>query len=351
MKNIAKITSTFLVFASVLCVSGCNQNNTTTETQKSINVSNESLAYEETTIPETAVEENTTVAETSTEESASVSTIGNYVFDLDEAFDTTMDNNMSDNVKVSLKLTTLNDATFETAQNAQVNGFTKSNSNTALISFDDYITYGEFCNIKGCELEPWHNITGYTDDGKPKYSKEGLSIGNIVIDKEQDIYTENGKVIGNRKFLYTTIGMDSITKDIIETDNKFIIPSVPAISLECVNDGDVIDDENTTIPDDAIVKGVLIQNSYYAKATVSITLEDGRTIEINPEDICDASTAKKYFRELGLITTDDADEIYRYEMRANDQSRLLVFKNNNIVIVIGFTWNGGNYQYISVIKR
>lgn len=350
MKNIAKITSTFLVFASVLCVSGCNQNNTATETQKSINVSNESLAYEETTAPETTVEEDTTIAETTTEEAASISTIGNYAFDLGEEFDTTMDNNMSDSVKVSLKLTTLNDSKLETLQDAFTNGYNENNSNTAYIPFDGYIKYEDFCNIKGCELEPWRNCKGYDKDGRPKYSKEGLSIIDISIDKEQDIYTESGKEIGNRKFEFIAINHDSVTKDKIETDNE-ITSSAAAVSIECVSGGEVIKDESTSIPDDAIIKGLLVTNSWYAKLTVSITLEDGRTIEINPEDICDASTAKKYFRELGLITTDDADEIYRYEMRANDQSRLLVFKNNNIVIVIGFTWNGGNYQYISVIKR
>ena len=351
MKNIKKTIGSLLICASLICVAGCNNTNAPAETQKPINVSNENLAYEKTTAPETTVKEDNPIVETTTEGTSSISSVGNYAFNLDEAYDTTMDNNMSDNVKVSLKLTTLNDATFEAAQDAQANGFNENNSNTTLIPFDGYITYGEFCNIKGCELEPWHNITGYTDDGRPEYSKEGLSIGNISIDKMQDIYTEKGKEVGNRKFLFTTIGMDSITKDKIETDNKFIIPSVPALSFECVNGGEVIDDVNATIPDDAIVKGVLIQNSYYANATVCITLDDGKTIEIDPANISDASNAKKYFREIGLIATENEDEIYRYEMRGNDQARHLVFKNNNIVIVIGFTWKGGYYQYISVIKR
>lgn len=357
MKRNRKFICALLICASILGAAGCNQNNTPAETQKPETTSGESVVNEETTagsdtVAETTTVEDTPVAEESTVEMNSIASIDSYDFNLDEAFDTTMENNMSDNIKFSVKLTALKDASFETAQDAYNNGFNESNSNSTIFPFEGFITYGDLCGMTGLELEPWKDCIGYNDDGTPKYkNSENLSIYHHVADKEQTIYTENGKGQGIRKFEYCGIYHDSITEKKNEIENQITTLGFGSTLLECVSDGEVITDRNATIPDDAIIKGISCGSSLYSQITFYMTLENGETIELSGEEIRYESSAKKYLREIGLITTEDYDEIYRYEMRDNDNARLLVFKNNDVVMVMQFTWNGGYLKDIFLIKR
>lgn len=347
------------LLAAVMCLSGCGAKTETTtakpetlQTEAAVTTEKAENGAEAGTTEATTEATTTPVSETTTEGAASIASLDSYDFNLDEAFDTTMENNMSDKIKFSIKITALKDATLETAQDAYANGFNENNSNTITIPFEGYMTYGDLCGIKGLELEPWNRCQGFNDDGTPKYQfKENLVIYHPVVDKEQDIYTENGLEQGVRKFEFSGIYHDSITEKVIENDNKIIAQGSSSTMIECVSGGEVITDNNATIPEDAIIKGISCGSSLYSQITFYMTLENGETIELAGEKICDHSNAKKYFREIGLITTNEDDEIYRYEMRENDNARLLVFKNNDVVMVIEFTWNGGYFKNIFLIKR
>ena len=346
------------LLAAVMCLSGCGTKTETTTAKPEAQQTETEITTEKTEntteegATETTAKEDTPVSEETTLAAASISSIDSYDFNLDEAFDTTMDNNISDNIKFSVKITALKDTALETAQDAYENGFNENNSNTITIPFEGYMTYGDLCGMKGLELEPANYCQGFNEDGTPNYQfKENLVIYHPVVDKEQDIYTENGKELGVRKFEFSGIEHNSATQKIIENENQITSQWNNATYLECVSNGEVITDKNAIIPDDAIIKGISCGSNPYCEITFYMTLENGETIELAGEKICDHSNAKKYFREIGLITTNEDDEIYRYEMRENDNARLLVFKNNNAVMVIEFTWNGGYFKNIFLIKR